>query len=375
MAIISPGTLLPKKKPKIYKIFLKPQLLSMNVLKKAFWSTIVTLIVLPLLLTDVRASEPKIVIIGSVDASIEFWKNANFWGKEDRAKDLLVPRAVTAVITKSWKQEADQIPVEVKKELFYRALIPLILYANELILRDRKKLEAFIKYQKKGKTFNERERLWLHKLAIEYKLVNSDSNSTLDPAEIPSLMDKLLVRVDIIPPSLALGQGAYESGYGTSRFTLLGNALFGQWTYGGKGIKPKQQRKEKGDYRIAAYDWPFDSVRTYMRNLNTHRTYSELLHKRAELRKRGKTLTGLALANTLTKYSEKGKTYVDTLKGIIRTNGLDIADNARLRDEPLVFIVNVETEDQVKEIRDEIEKMRTSGELTETIREMRLGVD
>lgn len=375
MAIISPGTLLPKKKPKIYKIFLKPQLLSMKVLKKAFWSTIVTLIVLPLLLTDVRASEPKIVIIGSVDASIEFWKNANFWGKEDRAKDLLVPRAVTAVITKSWKQEADQIPVEVKKELFYRALIPLILYANELILRDRKKLEAFIKYQKKGKTFNERERLWLHKLAIEYKLVNSDSNSTLDPAEIPSLMDKLLVRVDIIPPSLALGQGAYESGYGTSRFTLLGNALFGQWTYGGKGIKPKQQRKEKGDYRIAAYDWPFDSVRTYMRNLNTHRTYSELRHKRAELRKRGKTLTGLALANTLTKYSEKGKTYVDTLKGIIRTNGLDIADNARLRDEPLVFIVNVETEDQVKEIRDEIEKMRISGELTETIREMRLGVD
>ncbi|MGV7224425.1 MAG: hypothetical protein ACQ9MH_23280 [Nitrospinales bacterium] len=200
MVIISSGTLLPNKKPKIYKILLKPQLLSMNVLKKAFWSTIVTLIVLPLLLTDVRASVPKIVIIGSVDASIEFWKNVNFWGKEDRAKDLLVPRAVTAVITKSWKQEADQIPVEVKKELFYRALIPLILYANELILRDRKKLEAFIKYQKKGKTFNERERLWLHKLAIEERIITYAKNSTslISPAGCPDPFGRLFLRTQAV---------------------------------------------------------------------------------------------------------------------------------------------------------------------------------
>jgi ABC-type amino acid transport substrate-binding protein len=83
----------------------------------------------------------------------------------------------------------------------------------------------------------------------------------------------------------------------------------------------------------------------------------------------------LALANTLTKYSEKGKTYVNTLKSIIQTNGLDIADNARLRDEPLVFIVNVETEDQVKEVRQEIDQMRASGELIKTIQGMRLGED
>lgn len=344
----------------------------MKVLKKIFWSAIVALIILPLHLTDVRAAEPGIAIIGSVEASIAFWKNANFWGKENRTRDLLVPRAITVAINKTWKQEADQIPVEVKKELFYRALLPLILYTNELILRDQEKLEVLIQRQKMGKTFNASEHLWLYKLAIKYRLVDSDDKSILNAAKIPSLMDKLSVRVDIIPPSLALGQGAYESGYGTSRFTLLGHALFGQWTYGEKGIKPKQQRQEKGDYKVAAYDWPFDSVRNYMRNLNTHRTYSEFRRKRAELRQRGKKLLGLALADTLTKYSEKGKTYVNTLKSIIRTNGLDIADNARLRDEPLVFVVNVETEDQVKEVRDEIKKMRTSGELTETIRGMRL---
>jgi uncharacterized FlgJ-related protein len=75
------------------------------------------------------------------------------------------------------------------------------------------------------------------------------------------VLDNALYRVDIIPNGLALGQAAYESGYGTSRFAVEGNALFGQWTYGGTGIKPEHQRTELGDYRIAAFEWPFDSMR------------------------------------------------------------------------------------------------------------------
>jgi hypothetical protein len=81
------------------------------------------------------------------------------------------------------------------------------------------------------------------------------------------------------PLLLALGQGAYESGYGTSRFALEGNSFFGQWTYGGKGMQPKEKRAAKGNYGVAAYTWPLDSVRSYMMNLNTHRAYSEFTHK------------------------------------------------------------------------------------------------
>ena len=49
------------------------------------------------------------------------------------------------------------------------------------------------------------------------------------------------MRMDIIPVSIALAQAANETGWGTSRFALEGNALFGQWTWSKKGITPKNK--------------------------------------------------------------------------------------------------------------------------------------
>ena len=98
-------------------------------------------------------------------------------------------------------------------------------------------------------------------------------------------LEELLIRVDVIPVSLALGQAAYESGYATSRFAGLGNALYGQWSWGGKGMKPDQQRRsEHGDYRIRGFEAPQASVIAYTINLNTHFAYEGFRDKRAELR-------------------------------------------------------------------------------------------
>ena len=177
---------------------------------------------------------------------------------------------------------------------------------------------------------------------------------------------------NIIPAGLALGQAAYESGYGTSRIAVEGNALFGQWTYGGKGLVPEQQRKNLGDHRIAAFDWPFDSVRGYFINLMSHPAYEDFRHLRAELRARGEPLTSMALADGLIKYSERGQEYVDTLKGIIRVNGLAIADDAVFRDEPLRFVVGAEDEVAAAVLRQEVERMRANGELTQIVSRMRL---
>jgi Bax protein len=85
-------------------------------------------------------------------------------------------------------------------------------------------------------------------------------------AEAEAVIEALLERLDIIPAGLALGQAAYESGHGTSRSAAEGDALFGQWTFGGDGLKPEQQQEALGDHRIAAFDWPFDSVRSYFIN-------------------------------------------------------------------------------------------------------------
>ena len=325
---------------------------------------------------DARTGSDKyeIVVLGSVDEAIEYWESANFWGEGGRADDRQVPRVITVAINKSWKREADRVSVAVKKELFYRGLVPIVLFVNELILKDRSRLETLAGHQEAGGRLDSNDISWLRDLAAEYRLVDRASEKAIpSDSEVLSLMDALLARVDIVPPSLALGQGAYESGYATSRFALAGNALFGQWTYGGKGLEPKEKRKGKGNYRVAAYDWPLDSVRAYMKNLNTHHAYEALRQRRAALRRKGAELSGLVLADTLTRYSEQGQGYVDTLKSIIKTNRLHLADRARLRDEPTVLLVHAETKIDKTKVDIEIANLRASGELDRIIESMKLG--
>jgi len=232
-------------------------------------------------------------------------------------------------------------------------------------------LKSLAKNQENGLSLKEEDLKWLRKLAVKYA-VATGKNVEGAPLSFKPLITQLIERVDIIPPSLVLGQAAYESGYGTSRFTLEGNALFGQWTYGSKGIKAKKHRKEKGDYRVAAFDWPFDSLCAYVNNLNTHRAYAPFRAKRAELRKKHKPLTGLVLANTLTGYSERGSDYVQELKNLIIKNGLTSADTAKLRNDPLTLVVYVNTQDDVAKVKQEIEQMRASGELAKAIKSMGL---
>ena len=153
---------------------------------------------------------------------------------------------------------------------------------------------------------------------------------------------ELRKRVDIVPLSLALSQTAEESGWGTSRFAVEGNALFGQWTWGG-GMKPKEQRtRTRGDHGVAAFESPLESVTSYMLNLNTHHTYESLRDRRAELRANNQPVTGNELAGTLTRYSERGGAYVDTLRSIMRVNNLAPADGAYLTAEPPIILVPAE---------------------------------
>jgi Bax protein len=210
--------------------------------------------------------------------------------------------------------------------------------------------------------------------AVLLRVLDEKAAATLVPTDenFASVIDELLYKVDIIPTGLALGQAAYESGYGASRFAVEGNALFGQWTYGGKGLVPEQQRKSLGDHRIAAFDWPFDSVRGYYINLMSHPAYEDFRRLRAETRAAGRPLKSMELADGLIKYSERGQEYVDTLKGIMRANGLDSADNAVFRDEPMRFSIGADGETAAEALRRDFEAMRASGEMAEIVARMRL---
>ena len=320
------------------------------------------------------SAEPDIVILASVDEAVDFWKQQDAWGDVERGQNLTVPRALTLVINQNWRTEADSLPVTTKKELFYRATVPLILHANELLERDRERLLSLTRQYQDGMGLGAADSDWLRQLAVDYALLDAQTELP-GGTELDSMIDELLLRVDVIPPALALGQAAYESGYGTSRFALQGNAFFGQWTWGGKGMRPKSQRSGKGDYKIATYDWPLDSVRGYMRNLNTQRAYADLRALRAEFRAQGVEPTGPALADGLLRYSERGQEYVDTLKGMIRVNQLDVADQARLRDEEPVLLIQAIDDGDRALILAEIDTLRRTGELGTMIDAMRLGAE
>lgn len=245
----------------------------------------------------------------------EIGYTSSHWQKGNRE----VPRIRITRIPQRWQKASATIPVNEKKSIFLRLIGSGILQANEKILltRNRLHLEAI--------KVNALQNPWLLELAVKYRVIDK-----ISAAFTQQDLDELFLRVDSIPPSLALAQGAIESGWGTSRFAVEGNSLFGQWDLSGNGIKPKDQRQAIGDYGIARYDSPQASIDAYMINLNTNRAYRELRAKRAALRRDNKPRTGMELVSTLGRYSERGSDYIKELIAIIRYNKLDEADEAYL---------------------------------------------
>lgn len=316
----------------------------------------------------------EVIVFGGPEDVGQWLTEEGWWGEEKRGEQLRVPRAIITGINPSWRQTAQELTVADKKEVFYRLMLPLIVHANDMVLDRRAKLERARRQIDGGEDISENELQELRDAAVLLRVLNTEEADALttNSSQAINVIDQLLYRLDVIPAGLVLGQAAYESGYGTSRFAVEGNALFGQWTYGGEGLKPEQQRKHLGDHRIASFDWPFDSVRGYYINLSSHPAYEDFRKLRAELKSKGQPLESLALVDGLIRYSERGQEYVDTLKSIIRVNNLDITDDAVFRDEPLRFLVGAGDPESAEALRAEIERLRASGELEEIVERMRL---
>jgi len=311
------------------------------------------------------------VVVLPADAVIDWLKAEDWWGEEKRGEQLMVPRLILTGISERWQKNAANLPVSEKKEIFYRFILPLAVHANEMVLDRRERMQQMDAKLAEGSKLSADDLAWLRGLAVTLRIAKSEKADKMsDPDELRQVIDKALYKLDVIPPGLVLGQAAYESGYGTSRFAVKGNALFGQWTYGGKGLVPEQQRKELGDHRIAAYEWPFDSVRGYFINLSSHPAYEDFRRLRADMKAAGQPLSAMKLTEGLKSYSERGQKYVDTLKGIIRVNHLDLADNAAFRDEPMRFILTTADEASAAKLRKDIAAMQQSGEIEKIVKRM-----
>jgi len=212
-----------------------------------------------------------------------------------------------------------------RKRLFFLSLLPMALMINEEIELQRQQLEAIYRKLDHGWQLTSADSDLLETLSDWYQIRK-------DVRTDPAARRELLERVDIVPPSLLLAQAANESAYGTSRFAQDANNLFGEWTFTpGTGLIP-EERPEGASYEVRMFPSVMDSLKSYVRNLNTHWAYQALRDKRARLRLDGKPVTGLDLVEELELYSARRQDYVTEIREIINYNRLPRLSRSTLRD-------------------------------------------
>lgn len=259
------------------------------------------------------------VTVKSVAKLGSFFNSLNYSLTKVRYGHQPVPRVFLDCLPRDLKT---MMSVSARKSMFIKAMLPLILQVNDTISADRGKLLEINSQVRMGGTLSERDRSWMKDLARRHGLDKTRLNRTV--------LVKLLERVDVVPPSLALAQAVEESGWGTSRFAQEGNAPFGQRTFNEtRGLVPLD-RDADGTHAVRTYNRLIDGVHAYIDNLNTHRAYREFRKARATMRLVGTGLDSFGLAKTLMRYSERGQDYVDTLHTIMSANDLAPLDRARL---------------------------------------------
>jgi len=220
--------------------------------------------------------------------------------------------------------------ISLRKRVFLHSLLPHALFVRQEALYKRDRLESIlgkIKCSHEDINFDlnyENQCSWSDFLAeddvrfIQNLCKNYRTTSVAD----------LLERVDAVPTSIILAQGALESSWGSSRFTREGNSIFGMWTWKNKGIVPAR-REDGKTHKVTAYENILDSVRAYQLTLNRLDPYKEFRQLRRQ------TDDPLILADGLTMYSERGEEYVEDIKKVIISNNLQKYDSCRLSDQDL----------------------------------------
>jgi Bax protein len=234
----------------------------------------------------------------------------NWMRDAGHAPAAAIPAVKTAAVNPVARPPADpsRAAIEERKAQFIRAII-----------EDRERIVRLRLREELGLRLDEKDRAWLGELHELYGMAASD-------------YAELLRRHDVVPPSLALAQSIEESGWGTSRFAVQGNALFGRITETeGAGMVPANRDPDQ-TFEIRVFDAVEQSVADYVRNLNRHHAYRDFRREREAMRRRGGSLDSYTLAATLTRYSARREKYVQTIRSIIRSNDLTAYDNVRLAD-------------------------------------------
>jgi len=211
--------------------------------------------------------------------------------------------------------------VDIKKQWFFDFLQDYIVAANTKVASERKQLLSYADLLGENAALSSREREFVLQMADKYRLETEMQTDT-------QVVRELLLRVDEIPVSLVLAQAANESAWGTSRFTLEGNNIFGQWCFvEGCGIVPRQ-RVNGATHEVKSFESVESAVEAYFLNINSHNVYSYLRELRAYMRSQQQSLDPMVLAFGLGRYSQRGEHYVDEVQTLIIQNDLRLRDRS-----------------------------------------------
>lgn len=266
---------------------------------------------------EIDSLVPGSIKVHSTAEVMAYLRGVGFeWPLASDSPTLIVPRIVTNDLPRNWEQGLD---VASRKSIFIRLVAPLILIANEQINADRTYiLDALASGHSAQLRSSERYQM----IVASYQL----------PADTAPL--KVLKRVDVIPPALAISQAILESGWGTSRFAAEGNALYGEWVWG-SGMEPKQRDTSLGEYGVQSFSSLLRSALSYMLNLNTSHHYRDFRTARMEMRLLKQSVDACSLAAHLSAYAAlDGKIYRKMLCDLMNQNNLRIADSAVLASTP-----------------------------------------
>lgn len=205
--------------------------------------------------------------------------------------------------------------VQERKQCLIEILLPMALRANQSILKQRQVIED---YCRRLPRLTQDEKEDLLALANMY-------NVTAGSAE--EIVQELLKRVDVLPVSLILAQAAIESGWGTSRFSLEGNNVFGMRTPSGYGMIPIRRAADES-FAVSEFNDLQSCIDYYLWNINTNPQYEELRHIRSLT---DGPYDAFALARGLRNYSEQGGEYVRKVERLISYNALKDYDEYRLQ--------------------------------------------
>lgn len=198
--------------------------------------------------------------------------------------------------------------ITAQKAAFVQILLPKVHAVNLEIIKERRFVKNFFTHRLfTYNVFDREDLIRMHDLAKKYR--------------IKHLYDEkaFMRKIAPIPVSLVLAQAAVESAWGKSRFVERANNIFGEWTYGEKGLVP-DERPEGMNHKIRIFKTLKASVAAYALNLNRHRAYREFREKRQHSLLQGQNFSGMDAADTMEKYSGIGEEYNELLKEVIESN-------------------------------------------------------